>query len=76
MWQIRAWCELIREWLASGESLFHRSCGLFPLYDMKLLAVKIAMASGPEQRLFLIGGYKVGGCLISELREVMAAAKE
>ncbi|TXG49938.1 hypothetical protein EZV62_025813 [Acer yangbiense] len=52
-------------------------------YDMKLLAVDIPMASGPDQRLFLIGDeeeYKVGGGLISELREpvvrAMAATKE
>lgn len=52
-------------------------------YDMKLLAVDIPMASGPDQRLFLIGDekeYKVGGGLISELRDpvvkAMAATKE
>lgn len=52
-------------------------------YDMKLLAVDIPMASGPDQRLFLIGDeqeYKVGGGLISELRDpvvrAMSAAKE
>ncbi|XP_062193670.1 uncharacterized protein LOC133897109 [Phragmites australis] len=52
-------------------------------YDMKLLAVDIPMASGPDQRLFLVGDeqeYKVGGGLISELRDpivkVMAAEKE
>ncbi|KAL5733061.1 hypothetical protein ACOSP7_032399 [Xanthoceras sorbifolium] len=52
-------------------------------YDMKLLAVDIPMASGPDQRLFLLGDeeeYKVGGGLISELREpvvrAMAATKE
>ncbi|KAF2566096.1 hypothetical protein F2Q68_00023747 [Brassica cretica] len=52
-------------------------------YDMKLLAVDIPMASGPDQRLYLIGdeeGYKVGGGLISELRDpvvkAMAATKE
>ncbi|KAF3582446.1 hypothetical protein DY000_02029747 [Brassica cretica] len=52
-------------------------------YDMKLLAVDIPMASGPDQRLYLIGdeeGYKVGGGLISELRDpvvkVMATTKE
>ncbi|KAE9604091.1 hypothetical protein Lalb_Chr11g0067651 [Lupinus albus] len=52
-------------------------------YDMKLLAVDIPMASGPDQRLFLIGDeqeYRVGGGLISELREpvvrAMAATKE
>ncbi|CAH8360381.1 unnamed protein product [Eruca vesicaria subsp. sativa] len=52
-------------------------------YDMKLLAVDIPMASGPDQRLFLIGDeeeYRVGGGLISELRDpvvkAMAAAKE
>ncbi|XP_062157112.1 uncharacterized protein LOC133864719 [Alnus glutinosa] len=52
-------------------------------YDMKLLAVDIPMASGPEQRLFLIGDeeeYKVGGGLVSELRDpvvkAMTATKE
>lgn len=52
-------------------------------YDMKLLAVDIPMASGPDQRLFLIGDeeeYKVGGGLISMLRDpvvkAMAATKE
>ncbi|KAJ4831384.1 LOW QUALITY PROTEIN: hypothetical protein Tsubulata_044210 [Turnera subulata] len=52
-------------------------------HDMKLLAVDIPMASGPDQRLFLIGDeneYKVGGGLISELRDpvvkAMAAIKE
>lgn len=52
-------------------------------YDMKLLAVDIPVASGPDQRLFLVGDeqeYKVGGGLISELREpivkAMAAEKE
>ncbi|XP_013601974.1 PREDICTED: uncharacterized protein LOC106309488 [Brassica oleracea var. oleracea] len=52
-------------------------------YDMKLLAVDIPMAPGPDQRLFLIGDeeeYRVGGGLISELRDpvvkAMAAAKE
>lgn len=52
-------------------------------YDLKLLAVDIPMASGPDQRLFLIGDeeeYKVGGGLISELRDpvvkAMAASKE
>ncbi|KAG8390190.1 hypothetical protein BUALT_Bualt01G0057800 [Buddleja alternifolia] len=52
-------------------------------YDMKLLAVDIPMASGPDQRLFLIGDeeeYRVGGGLISELRDpvvtALAAAKE
>ncbi|KFK36950.1 hypothetical protein AALP_AA4G193200 [Arabis alpina] len=52
-------------------------------YDMKLLAVDIPMASGPDQRLFLIGDeeeYRVGGGLISELRDpvvkAMAATKE
>ncbi|ERN04255.1 hypothetical protein AMTR_s00077p00157770 [Amborella trichopoda] len=52
-------------------------------YDMKLLAVDVPMTSGPDQRLFLIGDeeeYKVGGGLISELRDpivkAMAAAKE
>lgn len=50
---------------------------------MKLLAVDIPMASGPDQRLYLIGDeeeYKVGGGLISELRDpvvkAMAATKE
>lgn len=52
-------------------------------YDMKLLSVDIPMASGPDQRLYLIGDeeeYRVGGGLISELRDpvvkAMAAAKE
>ncbi|CAE6041884.1 unnamed protein product [Arabidopsis arenosa] len=52
-------------------------------YDMKLLAVDIPMASGPDQRLFLIGDeeeYRVGGGLISVLRDpvvkAMAATKE
>ncbi|KAF8394796.1 hypothetical protein HHK36_018732 [Tetracentron sinense] len=52
-------------------------------YDMKLLAVDIPMMTGPDQRLFLIGDegeYKVGGGLISELRDpivkAMAAEKE
>uniref|UniRef100_A0A1J3FV74 Import inner membrane translocase subunit n=1 Tax=Noccaea caerulescens TaxID=107243 RepID=A0A1J3FV74_NOCCA len=52
-------------------------------YDMKLLAVDIPMASGPDQRLFLVGDeeeYRVGGGLISELRDpvvkAMAATKE
>jgi len=52
-------------------------------YDMKLLAVDVPMASGPDQRLYLIGDeqeYKVGGGLISELRDpvvkAMAATKE
>lgn len=56
---------------------------VFFQYDMKLLAVDIPMASGPDQRLFLIGDeeeYRVGGGLISELRDpvvkAMAAAKE
>ncbi|KAM0953836.1 putative tim21 IMS domain superfamily protein [Dioscorea sansibarensis] len=52
-------------------------------YDMKLLAVDIPMANGPDQRLFLIGNeeeYRIGGGLISELRDpivkAMAAEKE
>lgn len=52
-------------------------------YDFKLLAVDIPMASGPDQRIFLIGDegeYKIGGGLISELRDpivkAMAAEKE
>ncbi|KAJ4979891.1 hypothetical protein NE237_010671 [Protea cynaroides] len=52
-------------------------------YDMKLLAVDIPMATGPDQRLFLIGDeeeYKIGGGLIAELRDpivkAMAAEKE
>ncbi|RDX63636.1 hypothetical protein CR513_57907, partial [Mucuna pruriens] len=52
-------------------------------YDMKLLAVDVPMASGPDQRLYLIGDeeeYRVGGGLISELRDpvvkAMAAIKE
>lgn len=50
---------------------------------MKLLSVDLPMAAGPDQRLFLIGDeeeYRVGGGLISELRDpvirAMAAAKE
>ncbi|GAB2218085.1 hypothetical protein Droror1_Dr00001303 [Drosera rotundifolia] len=52
-------------------------------HDMKLLAVDIPMASGPDQRLFLIGDeeeYRIGGGLIAELRDpvvrAMAAIKE
>ncbi|KAB2596419.1 hypothetical protein D8674_031869 [Pyrus ussuriensis x Pyrus communis] len=52
-------------------------------YDMKLLAVDVPVASGPDQRLFLIGDeeeYKVGGGLIAELRDpvvkAMAATEE
>lgn len=52
-------------------------------YNIKLLAVDVPMASGPDQRLFLIGDeeeYKVGGGLISQLRDpvvkAMAATKE
>ncbi|GLJ26183.1 hypothetical protein SUGI_0502240 [Cryptomeria japonica] len=52
-------------------------------YDFKLLAVDVPMASGPDQRLFLIGDedeYKVGGGLISQLRDpivkAMASEKE
>ncbi|MCH97699.1 hypothetical protein A2U01_0018695, partial [Trifolium medium] len=52
-------------------------------YDMKLLAVDVPMASGPDQRLYLIGNeeeYRVGGGLISDLRDpvvkAMAATKE
>lgn len=52
-------------------------------YDMKLLAVDVPMASGPDQRLYLIGNekeYTVGGGLISDLRDpvvkAMAATKE
>ncbi|KAI3981663.1 hypothetical protein MKX01_012926 [Papaver californicum] len=52
-------------------------------YDMKLLAVDVPMSTGPDQRFFLIGDeeeYKVGGGLISELRDpivkAMAATKE
>uniref|UniRef100_A0A1D1XWR4 Molybdenum cofactor biosynthesis protein 1 n=1 Tax=Anthurium amnicola TaxID=1678845 RepID=A0A1D1XWR4_9ARAE len=52
-------------------------------YDIKLLAVDVPMATGPDQRVFLIGDegeYKVGGGLISELRDpivkAMAAEKE
>lgn len=47
------------------------------------MAVDVPMATGPDQRLFLIGDeeeYKVGGGIISELRDpvikAMAAAKE
>ncbi|CAN8287057.1 unnamed protein product [Cochlearia groenlandica] len=46
-------------------------------YDKKLLAVDIPMASGPDQRLFLFGDeeeYKVGGGLISELRDAVVKA--
>lgn len=50
---------------------------------MKLLAVDVPMASGPDQRLYLIGNeeeYRVGGGIISELRDpvvrAMAATKE
>ncbi|KAK6135531.1 hypothetical protein DH2020_030702 [Rehmannia glutinosa] len=52
-------------------------------HDMKLLAVDIPVATGPDQRLFLIGDeeeYRIGGGLISELRDpvvkALAAAKE
>lgn len=52
-------------------------------YDVKLLAVDIPMATGPDQRIFLIGDdeeYRVGGGLINELRDpvvkAMAATKE
>lgn len=52
-------------------------------YDMKLLAVDIPMSTGLDQRLYLIGDeeeYRVGGGLISELRDpvvkAMAASKE
>lgn len=52
-------------------------------YDYKLLAVDVPMSTGPDQRLYLIGDeeeYKVGGGLISELRDpvlkAMAATKE
>ncbi|GFP89389.1 hypothetical protein PHJA_001082600 [Phtheirospermum japonicum] len=52
-------------------------------YDMKLLAVDIPVASGPDQRLFLIGDeeeYRIGDGLISELRDpvvkALTAAKE
>ncbi|CAO2816076.1 unnamed protein product [Amaranthus hypochondriacus] len=52
-------------------------------YDVRLLAVDIPMASGPDQRLFLIGDedeYRLGGGLIGELRDpvvrAMAATKE
>ncbi|KAK8953624.1 hypothetical protein KSP40_PGU017424 [Platanthera guangdongensis] len=50
---------------------------------MKLLAVDVPMAAGPDQRIFLIGDeleYAVGGGLISELRDpivkALAAEKE
>ncbi|XP_078177083.1 uncharacterized protein LOC144571608 [Carex rostrata] len=46
-------------------------------YDVKLLAVDIPMASGHDQRLFVIGDekeYKVGGGLISELRDPIVTA--
>ncbi|GER50869.1 mitochondrial import inner membrane translocase [Striga asiatica] len=52
-------------------------------YDMKLLAVDVQVAGGPDQRLFLTGDeeeYKIGDGLISELRDpvvkAMSAAKE
>ncbi|CAN1297500.1 hypothetical protein LINPERPRIM_LOCUS23492 [Linum perenne] len=52
-------------------------------YDMRLLAVDVPMASGPDQRLFLIGDedeYKIGGGIIGELRDpvvrAMTASKE
>lgn len=52
-------------------------------HDMKLLAVDIPMASGPDHRLFMIGDeeeYKVGGGLISQLiypvLKAMTATKE
>lgn len=52
-------------------------------YDLRLLAVDIPMAQGPDQRIFLIGDeeeYKIGGGLIAELRDpivkAMAAEKE
>lgn len=52
-------------------------------YDMKLLAVDIPMATGPDQRIFLIGDeeeYRIGGGLVSDLRDpvvkAMAATKE
>ncbi|CAN6469505.1 unnamed protein product [Victoria cruziana] len=52
-------------------------------YDMRLLAVDIPMNTGADQRLFLVGNdeeYKIGGGLISELRDpiikAMAAEKE
>ncbi|GMH19344.1 hypothetical protein Nepgr_021185 [Nepenthes gracilis] len=52
-------------------------------YIMKLLAVDIPMASGPDKRLFIAGDeeeYRVGGGLIAELRDpvvkAMAATKE
>ncbi|GAB2288050.1 hypothetical protein Dimus_022395 [Dionaea muscipula] len=52
-------------------------------HDIKLLAVDIPMASGPEQRLFLVGDeeeYRIGGGLVGELRDpmvkAMAATKE
>ncbi|RWW48105.1 hypothetical protein BHE74_00045848 [Ensete ventricosum] len=52
-------------------------------YVMKLLAVDIPMASGPDQRLFVLGDeqeYTVGGGLISKLRDpivkAMSAEKE
>lgn len=58
-------------------------CFLSLQYDMKLLAVDIPMATGPDQRIFLIGDdeeYRVGGGLINELRDpvvkAMAATKE
>ncbi|URE37670.1 hypothetical protein MUK42_16790 [Musa troglodytarum] len=46
-------------------------------YAMKLLAVDIPMASGPDQRLYVFGDeqeYRVGGGLISELKDPIAKA--
>ncbi|XP_051121580.1 uncharacterized protein LOC127244988 [Andrographis paniculata] len=46
-------------------------------YDMKLLAVDIQMASGPDQRLFLIGDrqeFGIGGGLMSALRNPVMKA--
>lgn len=52
-------------------------------YDIRLLAVDIPIAQGPDQRIFVIGDedeYRIGGGLIAELRDpivkAMAAEKE
>lgn len=52
-------------------------------YDMKLLAIDVPLASGPDQRWYLVGDeeeYRIGGGLIGELRDpavkAMAATKE
>lgn len=65
------------------QGLLTPPCYFHMQYDMKLLAVDVPMASGPDQRLYLIGDeeeYRVGGGLISVLRDpvvkAMAATKE